>query len=139
MRNIMPVKTDTDEPLTVLIVTRHWAFPEDGTNEEYAALAKEFHENVTHKNPYLVGFYNHRHRWGSDGRDMQNVFLLKSLEDLPKMQDEQGKLVEAHWPDEAARKEFFAKFNKYYTPFHSDKIFQTEPTLSKGMKPSATE
>ncbi|MCB0501719.1 MAG: hypothetical protein KDD32_03490 [Bacteroidetes bacterium] len=136
---IKPVMDDAGESLVVLVRDRHLAFPEDGTNEEIAELMKEFHSNVTHKNPYLLGFYMHRHAWGSDGRDVQLVFVLKSMADIEKMQDEQGKLIEAYWPDEAKRKEFFKKMNKYLTPWHGDRIYQTEPSLGKSFTPPNEE
>ena len=120
-----------DGPYVILVVTKHLAFPDDADSEEFAALDKEFHGNVTHKNPHLLGFYPTKHIWGSDGREVTHVYAVKDMAALTAMQDAIGELVEAHWPDEEARKEFFKKYNRYYTPFHSDKIFQSEPELLK--------
>lgn len=127
----MPLTEMPEEPLVYLVQTRHLAFPEDGDMEESQALWKEFHTNITHKNPLLKAFYPHRHLWGADGRDVLNVFAFENMDDAHRYFDEQMKLVEAHWPDIEARKAFFSKYNKYFTPWHSDRFFENVPELHK--------
>lgn len=91
---------------------------------------KEYFENVTMKNPYIKGYYTHRHLYGADSRDIIEVFVYESLGDFEKGTDEVGGLVEAHWPDEEKRKEFFEKFNKIFSG-HGDFVYQNVPPLSK--------
>ena len=134
-----PLTSIPEEPLVYLVVDRHLAFPDDADDEEYDKLMTEFHTNVTHKNPHLLGFYIHRHAWGSDGRDLQFVFAVKDMAAIDDMQDAQDELIEAHWPDEDKRKEFFKALDKYFTPWHSDKIYQSEPELIKNSAPPAID
>jgi hypothetical protein len=130
-----PIMEYPEEPLVFLAVDRHLAFPDDAVDGEMGELMKEFTENVTHKNPHIVGHFMHRHAWGSDGRDMLEVYAVKSMDDIDDMQKAQGELIEAHWPDEEERKEFFKKFNKYWTPWHSDRFYQNQPELMKVVAP----
>jgi hypothetical protein len=121
------------EPLIYYVRTSHMApWPEDGKMEEIRSLRTEYVENVIHKNDNVLGYYPMRHLYGVDSREMTEVFVLNSMADLEEMnQDGVSKLIEAHWPDEAARKEFFDAFNKYGTPWHGDLIYSSVPELTK--------
>jgi hypothetical protein len=109
------------------------AFPDDSKTGEMAELANEYTTFVTLKNPLLKGYYPARHLWGADGREIRETFVFASLADLEKSATENEKLEKAHWPDETKRKEFFAKFDRYYEPWHGDQIFRHIPELRKVM------
>lgn len=127
-----PVVTQSTEPLVVLVQERQRAYPADGTTEEFRALHKEYVENTLHKNPFIVGTRNYVHGWGSDNRDFIDVRIYENLAAIEAAADKNGELVKAHWPDEAARKAFFDKYNRYFTGLHADYIFNSIPELRKG-------
>jgi hypothetical protein len=106
-------------------------FPEDTKGDNIAKLRKEYVTNVHHKNMYVKGFYNMRHMWGANNRDQLDVFVFDSLGDLESSFAENGKLMEAQWPDEDARKAFFKTYNKYFTGKHGDYIWRDTPELRK--------
>jgi hypothetical protein len=123
--------TPSTEPMIIYFQKQHLAFPEDGSTKEVQALRKEFQESVIHKNPMIKAYYNLRHGWGADNREVIDIFVLESLADVEKYGEENGKLIDAHWPDEEKRKEFFKSYNKYFTGWHGDFIYQNVPELSK--------
>jgi hypothetical protein len=133
IRSILPnVKpfTGTTEHL-YYIRTTHRAFPADGKQGEVAELMNEFNQNVTQKNTLIKGYYPSRHRWGADSRDYIEAYVYGSLADMEKANAEDEVLIKAHWPDEAKRKEFFAKLNKYFEPWHGDALYKHVPELRK--------
>lgn len=122
---------EMDTSMVVYIQKVHRAFPEDGTSEEFDAVRAEYTEKVIHKNPYVVAYYPLRHAWGSDNREMLHIYVVSSLCDIEAMNQSVGGLVEAAWPDEAARKAFMDKYNKYFTGVHGDYIYTTIPEMTK--------
>jgi len=109
----------------------HLAFPEDGKTSEIQKLRAEYVDNVIHKNPLVLGYFPSMHLYGADSRDFVEVFVVKSLADIENSADNIGDLVEAQWPDEEKRKEFFKKYNNYFTGWHADYIYQNVPGLMK--------
>ena len=109
----------------------HLAFPEDSEPGEIQKLRKEYLENVIYKNEYILGYYPMRHLYGADSRDFVEVYVVNSFSDVEKALDEMGKLSKEHWPDDEARKEFYSKYNKYFTGWHADYIYTNVPELSK--------
>jgi hypothetical protein len=91
---------------------------------------KEFFDNITMKNKYIKGFFTHRHRWGSDGRDTLESGVYDNLGDIERGFAENQRLIEAYWPDEEKRKTFFKDYDKYVTG-HGDAIYSGVPGLSK--------
>jgi len=124
-------KSEQGKEHVVYMRIRHRAFPEDGSRKEFEDLNNEYVENVTHKNPKILGYFPFVHLYGSDGRDFCEVFVVNSLDDLEKSSDNIKNLVDAHWPDKEKRKEFFEKYNKYFTGWHADYIYHNVPELSK--------
>jgi hypothetical protein len=125
---------DAAAPMQIFYIrTSHRIFPEDAKPNELKELMTEYITNVTLKNPLVKGYYPARHLWGSDGREVRETFVFNSLADLEKSSEEDEKLIKAHWPDEAKRKEFFAKVDKYFEQWHSDKIYRHVPELRKLM------
>jgi hypothetical protein len=119
------------------IRTSRRTFPADAKAGEFAELMNEYNQNVTMKNTLLKGYYPSRHRWGADGRDYIEAFVYSSLSDMEKAAEEGEKLVKAHWPDEAKRKEFFAKMDKYFEVWHGDALYRHVPELRKMPAPAA--
>lgn len=120
------------EPLIYYARTMRSAWPEDGKVEEIKALRKEFIENVINKNDDILAYYPMRHLYGADSRDIVEVFVLKSMVELEAMNDtSNSELIDAHWPDEEKRKEFFKSAGKYRERWHSDLIYTNVPELMK--------
>jgi hypothetical protein len=125
------IAQSSDEPRLWYMRTSHFAFPDDGSTEEYLATSKEIQEKLIQNNNYVKGYYPMRHAWGADKRDFLEVFMFDSMADLEASSDTRDELVDKHWPDKEARKEFFTKSFKYYTGFHADYIYESIPELSK--------
>lgn len=120
-----PLKTDSKEPLIVYIRRSQLSMNGQGKG------LKEFNEKVTMKNPYIKGYYPHRHAWGADSRDFMEAFLFDSMADLDKSSDKDDELIKAAWPKEADRKAFFDEMRKAFTGLHGDYIYRNEPTMSR--------
>jgi hypothetical protein len=117
-----PLKTDSKEPLLFYVKMNKLVQGGSGF--------KEYFENVTMKNSFVKGYYTHRHQWGANSRDALEVFVFDKLADIESSFDETDKLVKAHWPDEAKRKEFFKGYNKMFDG-HGDYIYHNVPELAK--------
>lgn len=124
----------TDLPLIYYVRTSYLAFPEDGTNEEFLALRKEYNEAVTHNNEFYLGYYPQAHFYGADRTELVEVFLTETLAGLERGIDKQGQLFRAHWADEDKREEYNDKIGKYFTGVHSDRIYSSVPELYKSME-----
>ncbi|MGB1307468.1 MAG: hypothetical protein ACPG6B_01060 [Oceanihabitans sp.] len=112
--------------------TSHFAFPEDGSQEEFEKLHLEYVNNVINKNDLIVGYYPHAHAWGSDKREFKEAYILNSMSDLIKMNDKNDEISEAFWKGkDEARKEYYKKWFKYTTGFHRDAIYTEITELKK--------
>jgi len=120
-----------EEPMIYYVRKSHISFPEDGSDDEIKALHTEYLENVVYKNEYIKAYYPSRHYYGSDSRDYVEVFVINSLSDVEASFDKTTELTNAHWPDEDARKEFFKKYDRYFTGWHADYIYQNIPGYAK--------
>jgi hypothetical protein len=117
-----PLKTDSTEPLIFYVKSNETGNGGKGFNEYF--------ENVTMKNQYIKGYYTHRHLWGANSQEADEVFVVENLCDIEKMFDENQKLVMEHWSDAEKRKAFFADYNKTFSG-HGDYIYQNVPELAK--------
>jgi hypothetical protein len=122
---------NSGETMVMYFQKSKFAFPEDGSQDEYTQLAKEYNDAVTQKNDLIKAYYPNYHSWGADRRDFLEVSVFSSLADIEKSFEKTEELVNAAWPDEAKRKEFFKKSGKYFTGEHSDYIYHSVPELSK--------
>lgn len=120
-----------DTSRVIYIQKVYKAFPEDGSMEEYMALNSEYFEKVTHKNPHLYAFYPLAHAWGADNTEELHIYVLESMEDLIGLNRAWDALEEAAWPDEAERKAFFEKYDRYFTGRHGDYIYSSIAGVSK--------
>ena len=119
------------DDMVLYLQKNHFAFPADGTNEEFNESFMEYVENVTHKNEYIKAYFPSAHAWGSDRTEFTEATFVNSMGDLDKMFARTGELIEAHWPDEAKRNEFFKKAGKYLTGRHGDYIYTMVEQLQK--------
>jgi hypothetical protein len=121
----------TATPMVYYVRTRHREFPKDGKAAELEELMNEYNQNVTLKNSLIKGYYPLRHMWGANSLEYIEAFVFNSLEDMEASQKESDTLVKAHWPEEAQRKAFFDKLNKYFVAWHGDAIYRHVPELRK--------
>lgn len=120
-----------EKDMTLYLRRSHFAFPEDGSMEEWEELNNAYLENVVHKNEYVKGYYPNRHYYGADRTEFAEAFYVESLADLDKMLDNMGVLAKEAWPDDEKRKEMAKKRNKYYSGKHGDYIYTYIAGLSK--------
>jgi len=125
------ILTEAKEGMIVYVRTSHFAFPKDGTNEEFMETFNEYSQNVTHKNEFIKGYYPMSHAYGSDGTEFIEAYYFDSLADLDKMFDRNDELFNAHWSDDAAKKEMNDKGGKYFTGVHGDVVYSVIPELRK--------
>ena len=82
-------------------------------------------------NPYIKGYYPHRHAWRSNSSDFMEAFFHDSSSNMEKSADKNTELIKATWPKEDDRKAFFDQMNKSFTGIHGDFIYHNEPSMSK--------
>ncbi len=119
------------EDMILYVRKSHFAFPEDGTFEEFKELRDEHLENVFHKNELIKAYYPNSHAWGADRTEYVEGFMVDSMADLDEMFNRNGELAKEAWPDEAARKERGEKAGKYFTGVHGDYIYTLVSELVK--------
>lgn len=121
------LKTDSTKPLIFYVKRNQLALNGQGSREKL----KEFTDNIIAKNSFIKGYYTHRHFWGADSREFDEVFVVNSLADIEKMFDENQRLIEAKWPNKDVRKQFMDDMNKLFTGKHGDYIYHNVPELAK--------
>jgi hypothetical protein len=131
MSGAKPLTEAPGDDMILYVRKSHFAYPDDGTMEEFGEMRTEYTENVIHKNEYIKGYFPNSHFWGSDRTEFVEAFLLNSMDDLDKMFGRTGELVKEHWPDDEARKEMNKKAGTYFTGVHGDYIYTMVEQLSK--------
>ncbi|KAA5827968.1 hypothetical protein FPF71_03770 [Algibacter amylolyticus] len=109
----------------------HFAFPEDGSMEEFEKLRKEGHEKLTLKNEYIKAYYPNVHAWGSDKTEFMEAYFLDSLADLDKMFDRDDELMKAAFPDNEENKAKIKAWQSYFTGVHGDYLYTWIHDMSK--------
>ena len=127
MQYYIPEKDRSKEPRLLYVRSSDLAMNGEGNPENF----KEYFEKVTKKSKKLKGYYTHRHLWGSNSREMAEVFVFDKLADIEEFFDEESDLVSATWTDEKERDAFMGDMNKLFTGKHSDYIYRTVPELIK--------
>lgn len=125
------VLQEPTKDMILYLRTSHFAFPEDGTLDEFKTLRSEFNEKVIQKNELIKGYYPGAHAYGADRTEFVEAYFFDSAADLDKMFDRSDELMKESWPDEEARKERGKKVGKYFTGVHGDAIYTMIYGLSK--------
>lgn len=123
--------TEPDKDMVLYVRKSHFAFPQDGTQEEFNKLRKEGLENVINKNEYIKAYYPSVHAWGADRTEFVEAFIVESLADIDKMFKKDTELYKAKWSDKNVRKARGKKMSKYFTGVHGDYIYTSVTGLSK--------
>lgn len=130
MSGTKPLPEMPKNDLTLYLRISHFAFPEDGSMDEWRELRNSQLENVVHKNEYVLGYYPSQHYYGADRTEYIEAFYVKDLEALDKMLDRMPELAEEAWSEDEL-KERWEKGGKYYTGVHEDYIYTYVAGLSK--------
>jgi hypothetical protein len=109
----------------------HFAFPEDGSMEEFDKLRMEGNAGIVQKNEYVKAYYPNVHAWGSDKTEYVEAFFLDSLADLDKMFERGNELMNEAFPDTEENKVKGKKWGSYFTGVHGDYIYTWIHDLSK--------
>ncbi len=108
----------------VLMSNYERAFPENGSMAEFDSLTHQFQTKVWDKNPFVISHKTVRHWWGNDNRDVIEITVIKSWEDIPKAMQKNNDLFMEAWATKEARASFNKAYDKYFTGKHSDEIYQ---------------
>jgi hypothetical protein len=108
----------------VLMSNYERAFPVDGSVAEFDSLTHQFQTKVWDKNPLVISHKTVRHWWGHDNRDVIEITVIKTWEDIPKAMQKNNELFLEAWSTKEARDSFDKTYNKYFTGKHSDEIYQ---------------
>lgn len=127
MEYYIPEAKGSTEPRIMYVRSSDLAMNGEGK----VANFKEYYEKVTKKSKKLKGYYTHRHLWGSNSREMAEVFVFDKLADIEDFFAEQEDLVSASWADEGARELFMEDMNKLFSGKHSDYVYRSVPELIK--------
>lgn len=131
---ISGAKLMTEKPTKDMILylrKSHFAFPEDGSNEEFNNLRMEGNAGIVQKNEYVKAYYPNVHAWGSDKTEFIEAFYLDSVSDLDKMFERDGELMNETYPDNEASKAKGKAWGKYFTGVHGDYLYTFIHDLSK--------
>lgn len=128
---VKPIPADNDKDMICYVRKTHFAYPEDGSNDEIGKLMSENFDAYVKNNPLIKAYYPQRHAWGTDGTEMMEGFFLDSMADLEKMFDGLGDLAKKAWSDETERKARGEKLAKYFTGVHGDAVYKYIAALSK--------
>lgn len=108
----------------VLMSNYERAFPVDGSMAEFDSLTHQFQTKVWDKNPLVISHKTVRHWWGHDNRDVIEITVIKTWEDIPKAMQKNNELFLEAWSTKEAQESFDKAYNKYFTGKHSDEIYQ---------------
>ena len=109
----------------------HFAFPEDGSMEEFKTLRMKGNEALIQKNEHIKAYYPSVHAWGSDKTEYIEAFFLDSVSDLDKMFDRNDELMKEAFPDTEENKAMGKKWGSYFTGVHGDYLYTFVYDLSK--------
>lgn len=124
-------KANFDKDMVYYVRVSHFAYPKDGSEKEFTELNKQYFDAVTNKNDFIKAYYPNRHAWGADNTQFTEVFVVESLADLDSALNKNRELFKTAWADEAKRKAFGDKMDKYTTGVHSDYIYKSVHELTK--------
>lgn len=117
--------------MVTYIKKSHFAFPEDGTMEEFNKLRMEGNAGIVQKNEYVKAYYPNVHAWGADKTEFIEVYFLESIADLDKMFERSDELMKEAFPDTEENKVKGKAWGKYFTGVHGDYLFTFIHELSK--------
>lgn len=123
------------KPVIITMTTLHRNL--DVKAKDWKATEQEYFDKITSKNDLIIGSEILTHYYTDDNTEVILVNVYKNWEDIEKANAISDDLAKKAWPDEKARNAFFDKYESFYTPLHSDEIYQS--ITSVGEKPYKDE
>lgn len=124
-------KANFDKDVLYYVRVSHFTYPKDGTEKEFTELNKQYFDAVINKNDLIKAYYPNRHAWGADNTEFTEVYVVETLADLEKALEKNRELFRVAWNDDAKRKAYWDKRNKYDDGRHSDYIYKLVHELTK--------
>lgn len=125
------MKEKPTKDMVTYIRKSHFAFPEDGSMEEFEKLRMEGNAGIVQKNEHIKAYYPNVHAWGSDKTEYIEVFFLDSLADLDKMFDRSDELMKEAFPDNEENRAKGKAWRSYFTGVHGDYVYTFIHDLTK--------
>lgn len=122
-------KQEKAKPVYITMTTLHRSM--DAKAKDWKAAEQEYFDKVTSKNDLIIGSELMTHYYTDDNTEVILVNVYKTWEDIEKANAVSDELVKKAWPDEKARTAFFDKYDKFYTPVHSDEIYQSITSIGE--------
>lgn len=120
---------EKEKPVIITMTTLHRNPAVKG--KDWKASEQEYFDKITSKNDLIIGSELLTHYYTADNTEVVLVNVYKTWEDVEKASAVSDELVKKAWPDEKARKAFFDKYEGYYTPTHSDEIYQSITSIGE--------
>lgn len=121
------------KPVYLAITTAHRSADAGVDFSDWLKTEQEYFEKVTKKNDLIIGSGYYFHYFTADDSEIKIVNVYKTWNDIDEAGDVDDKLIKEGWPNEDERKAFFEKRRSYYSPVHSDEIYQSFP-MTKELK-----
>lgn len=128
---------EKEKPVFITVTTQHRNLDTKWKAQDWKAAEQEYFDKVTSKNDLIIGSEIMTHYYTDDNTEVLLVNVYKTWEDIEKANAVSDELIMKAWPDEKARKAFFDKYNTFYSPVHSDEIYQSITSI--GEKPYKAE
>jgi len=116
---------ENERPQYFTMTTMYWDLDNEGTNEDWAAMEKEYKEKVTNKNEHVSSSTFLTHLLTDNSRELIYIQTYPTWEDIDKAAGRSSELEKEAWPDEDARNAFLDKQSAFFSDYHSDEIFAT--------------
>jgi hypothetical protein len=127
---------ENPKPVFITVTTLHRNLDTD--RKGWKETEQEYFDKVTSKNDLIIGSEILNHYFTENSSEVLMVSIFKTWEDIEKANDVSDELIKKGWPDEKIRKDFFDKYNTYYSKMHSDEIYSSIAG-SKEFKPTSKE
>lgn len=114
---------EDQKPVFITVTTLHRNLDTD--RKDWKQTEQEYFDKVTSKNDLIIGSEILNHYFTENSSEVLLVSVFKTWEDIEKANEVSDELIKKGWPDEKIRKEFFDKYNTYYSKMHSDEIYSS--------------
>lgn len=122
---------EKEKPVFITVTTLHRSLDPKLKGKDWKAAEQEYFDKVTSKNDLIIGSELLTHYYTADNTEILLVNVYKTWEDIEKAGVLSDELEKKAWPDEKVRKAFFDKYTTYYTPLHSDEIYQSVTSVGE--------
>ncbi|MRX68054.1 hypothetical protein SAMN06265349_105430 [Flavobacterium resistens] len=122
---------DAEKPVFITVTTLHRNLDSKLKAKDWKAAEQEYFDKVTSKNDLIIGSEIITHYYTEDNTEIALVNVYRTWEDIEKANAVSDDLIKKGWPDEKSRKAFFEKYDSFYTPVHSDEIYQSVTSIGR--------